>query len=178
MSTQVLQALACLPEVLQLKKLIQEDPSIKQFLLDCQAIDSIYASMLEDTRELPLLNENPQSILAGNAYLQKIQAHRDKLLTLNNSLDGYKALFDRYWSLAYNLLMIQPTIEALKSNDQRNAYIEQVWEDLISMRRRRGVLERKLQAYSDTLSNAFFNLQQQQRNLNLVQSVLFGRGIQ
>ena len=69
--------------------------------------------------------------------------------------------------------MIQPSIEALRSNDQRMVYVEHIFEDVNGIkfnRLRRDIkfVVRKMETIEKNLQDGFWNLQQQQRNLQLI----------
>jgi hypothetical protein len=169
-SKEALEMLATVPDIIQLKETIKQDPNIA--FIDEQNTQIL--NQLEALHKLqpPVLDLNPNSVQEANKFLTQLQGHRDRITNFNMCIDDYETRIQGYWSLAYNLCMIQSAIESLRSNDQREAYIYQLFPELVTIRRKIGLTKRKLSILSDNVTNAFFTLQQQQKNLMLVMNQL------
>lgn len=168
MSKEALEMLATIPDIVQLKETIKHDPNINFIEEQNNHILGQLASFLNV--QPPVLDLNPTSVQEANKYLTTLQGYRDRITNFNMCMDDYETKIQSYWSLAYNLCMIQTAIESLRSNDQREAYIYQLFPELVAIRRKIALTKKKLTVLSDNVTNAFFTIQQQQKNLMLVMS--------
>ena len=111
------------------------------------------------------------SIKQANVWLKDLQSKKDRFIFFQIRLDEYDNIVSDHWIRASNICMIHPLIEGLRSNDQRNAYIEQLFEGLFFLKRSMDLVKRKIKILQENLDNRFTNLQQQQRNLQIVAQV-------
>lgn len=167
MSQSQLEALAMQEDIKALREIIAEDPNLEFIRNQTYAISNEITKMLEGVA-MPALDLSETSIKQANEWLRGLQTSKDKLVFFHIRLDEYEAIIQDHWSKAFNITMIQPAIEGLRSNDQRNAYIEQLFEGLCKLRRSLSSTKKKIQILEDNLETGFHNLQQQQRNLQLV----------
>lgn len=172
MSRETLEMLAAIPDISNLKDMIKQDPQIP--FVEQQNLEILNQISTFHSLQTPVLDLNTTSISEANKFLATLQSIRNNLTFFSFRLEEYESTINRYWSLAYNLCMIQNSIESLRSNDQRMAYIEQLFPELIDLKRKISVTKRKLTYLSDNVTNSFFTLQQQQKNLQLVQNQFRG----
>lgn len=172
MSQATLNELSLIPDIISLREIIVNDPEITQIPGELSKIGHDLVIMQSNVA-VPVLDLNPESIKQANQWLAYTQGYKDRITYHRNLLDGYDHKIAIYWNLGHNILMIQPSIEALRSNDQRMVYVEHIFEDVNGIkfnRLRRDIkfIMRKMETIEKNLQDGFWNLQQQQRNLQLI----------
>jgi hypothetical protein len=175
MSQQVLDSLLLNEDIQKLKAAFQIDP----YVIACREwmlwANNELAKMINIG--VPCLDATPLAIREANLWLQGLQNNRDTLTNVNMKLDDFELTIDAYYNRAHSITMIQPQIETgLKSNDQRNAYFEQVFDELVYFKSYIDVIRKKSDMVNDSFQSAFFNVQQQQKNLQLVSRVINAYG--
>jgi len=172
MSQATLNELSLIPDIISLREIIVNDPEITQIPGELSKISHDLVIMQSNVA-VPVLDLNPESVKQANQWLAYTQGYKDRITYHRNLLDGYDHKIGIYWNLGQNILMIQPSIEALRSNDQRIVYVEHIFEDVNGIkfnRLRRDIkfVMRKMETIEKNLQDGFWNLQQQQRNLQLI----------
>lgn len=173
MSQASLEALVNTPEILSIRQIINEDPNII-FIQDqlknisAEVGKNIISLYEAGPQGLPALDLSESSVKEANLWLRNLQSQKDRIVFYQIRLEEYGGIIANHWSKSSNLCMINPMIEGLRSNDQRQAYIEQVFENLVDVMQSLKLLKKKIQILEDNLETGFRNLQQQQRNLQLV----------
>lgn len=170
MSQSNLEALANQEEIKYLREVIASDPNMEFIRNQIYTISKEITTMMGGVN-LPALDLSETSVKEANNWLRGLQATKDRLVFFQIRIDEYEEILQDHYGKAYNICMIQPAIEGLRSNDQRNAYIEQLFEGICKLRRSLSVSKKKIQILQDNLDTGFKNMQQQQRNLQLVAQV-------
>lgn len=175
MSTATLEALANHEDLRALRDLINLDANIPFIVEQLKNVSSIVMQMMNTNT--PVLDLSLHSIQEANKSIQQIQNTRDQVTNSFLIIESYHEILEGLWIKATNMTLIQPVIEGLKSNDQRFAYINQLYEPLAEARRSLAVVRKKLDIVSDNIQNCFNSIQQQQRNLQLVAQVTKAYGM-
>ena len=166
---QVMDSLLLNEDVINLKEILRTDPMFLQINQQVPILISELNSML--SINMPVLDLNPAAVTLANQWITSLQANRDKICQYEITLRTYEYHIDRYWSLAYNICMVQPQIECLKSNDHKKAYIEQIFKEILEMKNYLSISLKKLQIISDNIQQAFYSLNAQQKNLQFLATV-------
>lgn len=169
MSQATLQNLLEQEDIKRLREIILADPMLAQAHIQSSVILSELSQLTN--LQTPALDLSTESIKQANQWLQLLQAHRDKITYYLSVLDTFEFHLNAHWSMAFNICSIQPSIEACRNQDQREAYIYQLFEELQKARKALGFAKKKLTILSDNIQNSFYNVQQQQRNLQLVTQI-------
>jgi len=158
MSQATLNELSLIPDIISLREIIVNDPEITQIPGELSKISHDLVIMQSNVA-VPVLDLNPESIKQANQWLAYTQGYKDRITYHRNLLDGYDHKIGIYWNL--------------RSNDQRMVYVEHIFEDVNGIkfnRLRRDIkfVVRKMETIEKNLQDGFWNLQQQQRNLQLI----------
>jgi hypothetical protein len=175
MSNATLEALANHEDIRAIRELILQDQNIPFVLDQLKNISTGLVAFMET--QTPVLDLSQYSITEANKWIAQIQARRDQVTSFTLYLESYDEILEGLWIRATNMTMIQPVIEGLRSNEQRLAYINQLYEPLAEVRRASKVVRKKLDIISENIQNSFNSLQQQQRNLQLVAQVTKAYGL-
>lgn len=175
MSTATLEALANHEDLRVLRELINQDANIPFIVEQLKNISGAIVGLMET--HVPVLDLSQLAIQEANRWISEIQAKRDQVTNFVLILESYDEILEGLWIKATNMTLIQPVIEGLRSNDQRFAYINQLYEPLADARRSSATVRKKLDIVSDNIQNSFSAIQQQQRNLQLVAQVTKAYGI-
>lgn len=176
MSQSNLEALINQADIQTLREIIQQDPNIAFIQDQLRMISEDIGKTLNDLYDpnipgVPVLDLSDPSVKQANQWLRDLQVQQDRMIFYNVRLDEYDSIIQDHWTRATNLCMIHPVIEGLRSNDQRMAYIETAFESLSTLLRNLKLVRRKIQILQDRSEGCFKNLQQQQRNLQILAQV-------
>ena len=166
MSTATLEALANQEDIKAIRELILQDVNIPFIVDQMKNISSGLMGLMNN--DTPTLDLSQHSVTEANRWISQLQARRDNITNYVLILESYDETLENLWIKATNMTLIQPSIEGLRSNDQRLAYINQLYEPLSEARRSLSVLRKKVDIVSENIQNSFNAMQQQQRNLQLV----------
>jgi hypothetical protein len=167
MSQEALNLLAANEDIVSLKTIYAEDPTIKQIIEQLpnvvQGTNNLLAGM-----SLPTLDLNEVAVKEANAWLAELQRKRDDCARYDSILKTYEYHVKRYWSLAYNICMTQPVIESMRSNEQRLAHIERLFKDISDLRDQIVLATKKLVIVHENLQQASYNFSAQQKNIQFL----------
>jgi hypothetical protein len=166
---QVLDSLLLNEDVINLKGILGQDPLFTQINQQVPLLINELNAMM--TMAMPVLDLNQAAVADANRWIATLQGHRDKICQYEITLRTFEYHVDRYWSIAYNMCMVQPQIEGLRSNEHKKAYIEQVFKDLIEMKNYVSISLKKLQIISDNIQQAYYSFSAQQKNVQLLATV-------
>jgi hypothetical protein len=167
MSQEALNLLAANEDIVSLKTIYNEDPTIKQIKEQLPVIEQGVVNLLAGL-SLPTLDLNEFSIKEGNAWLGQIQQKRDDCARYDSILKTYEYHIKRHWTLAYSICMTQPVIESMRSNEQRVAHIDRLFPEIVDLRERATLAAKKLQIVHDNLQQASYNFSAQQKNIQFL----------
>lgn len=166
---QILDSLLLNEDIVNLKEIIFQDPLFPQIREQVPILVNELSSMMGS--HMPVLDLNPAAVNEANHWITILQANRDKICQYEINLRTFDYQVDRYWSIAYNICMVQPQIEGLRSNEHKRAYIEQVFKDLLEMKNYLAISLKKLQIISDNIQQAYYSFSAQQKNVQLLATV-------
>ena len=168
MSKDTLDSLVLVPDIANLRQQFAEDAYVKAIQAENNKVVNALSVIL--TLDPPVLDCSVASVQQINAWLSTLQKHRDHIVYYLSLLDDWEFHVQQYWSTAYSVSMIQSQIEALRSGDHKEAYINQLFENILKLKRTLALTRKKIGLINDNLTNHFFSIQQQQKNLMLVTS--------
>jgi hypothetical protein len=166
---EILDALLLNENIISLKEMIKQDPIFQTIAEQLPIILNELSSLMNFN--MPVLDLNPAVVYEANTWIRDLQIVRDKICQYEVTLRIYEYRIDHYLNLAHNICMVQPQLEGLRSNEQRNAYIEQVFQDLWDKKNYMKVSMKKLDIISNNCQQAYYSFIAQQKNLQFLATV-------
>lgn len=171
----ILDALLLNEDIVSLKEMISNDPLFKTMYEQVPLVMKEIHPYLD--LNMPTLDLDVTSVQEANRWISQLQAGRDKICQYEIILRTYEYNVGRYWTLAQSICMVQPQLEGLRSNEQRKAYIDQVFKDLVEAKNYIEINLKKLNIISDNIQQAYYSFNAQQKNVQLLATVHRSYGV-